>query len=124
MTVEPIVAKTRCGATTPPSPTREPSAERNRLDDGDSIDWLRGEIDMLLATNGVAIPEDPMLAITTQPMDWHARRMFSSCAWFFDHLDGVEPKICVAHAFRACELAGPDASRLREGLRIRLPSDD
>ena len=90
----------------------------------EAFDWLRGEIDTLLATNGVAIPEDPMLAMTTQPMDWHARRMFSSCAWFFDHLDGVEPRICVAHAFRACELAGPDASRLREGLRIRLPSDD
>ena len=90
----------------------------------EAFDWLRGEIDTLLATNGVAIPEDPMLAMTTQPMDWHARRMFSSCAWFFDHFDGVEPRICVAHAFRACELAGPDASRLREGLRIRLPSDD
>jgi len=90
----------------------------------EAFDWLRGEIDAILATNGVAIPEEPMLAMNSQPMDWHARRMFSSCAWFFDHFDGVEPKICVAHAFRACELAGPDASRLREGLMIRLPSDD
>ena len=86
-----------------------------------AFDWLRGEIDLLREKQGVTIPDDPAVAARDQRMDWHARRMFSSCAWFFDHFDGVEPEICLAHAYRACELAGPDASRLREGLRRRLP---
>ena len=86
----------------------------------EAFDWLRVEIDALLAKQGVVIPDDPAEAARSLPMDWHARRMFSSCAWFFDHFEGVEPRICLAHALRACELAGPDASRLREGLRSRL----
>jgi alpha-amylase/alpha-mannosidase (GH57 family) len=90
----------------------------------EAFDWLRGEIDAILASRGITIPDDPAVARTAQPMDWHARRMFSSCGWFFDHFDGVEPAICLAHAYRACELAGPDASRLREGLMIRLASDN
>jgi hypothetical protein len=46
--------------------------------------------------------------------------MFSSCAWFFDHITGVEPRICIAHALRACELAGAEEPRLREDLRSTL----
>ena len=90
----------------------------------EAFDWLRGEIDALLVSQGAVIPQDPAVARKTQPMDWHARRMFSSCGWFFDHISGVEPRICIAHAERACESAGPDASRLREGLRMRLPLTD
>jgi hypothetical protein len=90
----------------------------------EAFDWLRGEIDAILAARSAVIPDDPMIARVSQPMDFHARRMFSSCAWFFDHLDGVEPTICVAHAYRACDLAGTESSRLREGLRMRLPSDN
>jgi alpha-amylase/alpha-mannosidase (GH57 family) len=87
----------------------------------EALDWLRGEIDAILASRDVVIPDDPAVAAKTQPMDWHARRMFSSCGWFFDHIEGVEPGICISHAVRACELAGEDSSRLLEGLRRRLP---
>jgi Domain of unknown function (DUF3536) len=31
--------------------------------------------------------------------------MFVSCAWFFDDLDGLEPRIALAHAHRAITLA-------------------
>jgi len=86
-----------------------------------AFDWLRGEIDALLAGGGLTVPEDPLLAARDLPMDWHARRMFSSCAWFFDHFNGVEPQLCLAHARRACELAGREGSRLLAGLQERLP---
>ena len=85
----------------------------------EAFDWLRGEIDVLLARQGAVIPEDPIEAARTQPMDWHARRMFSSCAWFFDHIDGVEPRICIAHAVQACRLAS-NGPQLIDQLRTRL----
>jgi alpha-amylase/alpha-mannosidase (GH57 family) len=85
-----------------------------------AFDWLREEIDAILAKQGITIPDDPTVASRTQPMDWHARRMFSSCAWFFDHLEGVEPAICIRHALQSIELSGPDRSRLLEGLRTRV----
>ena len=86
----------------------------------EAFDWLRGEVDAILAKEGVEVPDDPAVASRSLPIDWHTRRMFSSCAWFFDHLTGVEPRICIAHALRACELAGAEEARLREGLRRRL----
>jgi hypothetical protein len=86
-----------------------------------AFDWLRGEIDTILAAQGVTIPDDPAVASKTQPMDWHTRRMFSSCAWFFDHITGVEPKICIAHAVRACSLAS-NGPQLLVQLRARLVS--
>jgi len=88
-----------------------------------AFDWLRGEIDSILAARGITIPEDPAIAAKTVPMDWHARRMFSSCAWFFDHITGVEPVLAIAHAKRACELAGPDGVRLLDGLSKALAGE-
>jgi hypothetical protein len=46
-------------------------------------------------------------------------RMFTSCAWFFDDVAGLEPKQVLRYAARALELAG-DAGGLREGLLTRL----
>jgi len=85
----------------------------------EAFDWLRGQIDSILTASGVTIPDDPAVAAKTVPMDWHARRMFSSCAWFFDYITGVEPLLAIAHAKRACELAGPDGTRLLETLSSR-----
>jgi hypothetical protein len=86
----------------------------------EAFDWLQGEVDKILAKEGAAIPDDPAVAARSLPLDWHTRRMFSSCAWFFDHITGVEPRLCLAHAARACELAGGDAARLLKGLELRL----
>ena len=46
-------------------------------------------------------------------------RMFTSCAWFFDDVAGLEPKQVLRYAARALELAG-DTGVLREGLLTRL----
>jgi len=83
----------------------------------EAFDWLRGEVDAILAKTGAEIPDDPAVAARSLPIDWHTRRMFSSCAWFFDHLTGVEPRLCLAHARRACELSGNP--KLLETLRDR-----
>jgi alpha-amylase/alpha-mannosidase (GH57 family) len=83
----------------------------------EAFDWLRSQMDALLAARGLEVPDSPAVAATELPFDWHARRMFSSCAWFFDHLTGVEPRLCLAHARRACELSGNPA--LLETLRDR-----
>lgn len=87
----------------------------------EALDWLRAELDVILTAGGVPIPDDPALAATSMPLDWHGRRMFSSCGWFFDDIAGLEPRLCLAHAVRACELSGSEGSRLLAGLRERLP---
>jgi len=91
------------------------------------LDELRGEIDRLLFARSLATPDDPGVCRSSLPLDWHARRMFSSCGWFFDDVAGIESRISIAHALRACELAGPDRQRLLAALRERLataPSGD
>ena len=86
----------------------------------EAFDWFRGEVDAILVSRGVEIPEDPAVAARSLPLDWHTRRMFSSCAWFFDHPNGVEPQICLAHARAGMRTRGSGRSRLLEGLRLRL----
>lgn len=47
----------------------------------------------------------------------NAMLMFTSCAWFFDDVSGIEVQQNLAYAARACELAQPLASRdLEAGL--------
>lgn len=86
----------------------------------DGLNGLREGIDQLLAQQGITIPDDPVAAQTALPLDWHARRMFSSCGWFFDDIAGIEPRICLAHALRAIELAGEAAPGLLAALREKL----
>jgi hypothetical protein len=45
-------------------------------------------------------------------MERGALRMFTSCAWFFDDIGGIEPLQVLGYARRAVELAGPDAQSL------------
>jgi hypothetical protein len=92
-----------------------------------ALDELRREIDELLADRAFAVPDDAPAARSRLPLDWHARRMFSSCGWFFDDVAGIESRISLAHALRAIELAGPERERLLAALRERLataPSGD
>ena len=53
-------------------------------------------------------------------LERNALRMFTSCAWFFDDLAGIEAIQILRYAARAIELAGPDAPRLQAGLEARL----
>ena len=84
------------------------------------LDELRGEIDRLLFARSLATPDDPGVCRSSLPLDWHARRMFSSCGWFFDDVGGIESRLCLAHALRAIELAGDERARLLAALRERL----
>jgi hypothetical protein len=47
-------------------------------------------------------------------------RMFTSCAWFFDDIGGVEAVQTLKYACRAIDLAGPSAEPLERALRITL----
>ena len=50
----------------------------------------------------------------------HRRCMFTSCAWYFDDLTGLENTYALRHAARAIELAGCESDRLERGLIERL----
>jgi hypothetical protein len=84
------------------------------------LDQLRAAVDELLAERGLQVPEDPVAAAREVPLDWHARRMFSSCGWFFDDIAGIESRICLAHALRAISLAGDAGAALLAALREKL----
>lgn len=47
-------------------------------------------------------------------------RMFTSCAWFFDDIGGVEAVQTLRYACRALDLAGPAAEPLERALRLTL----
>jgi hypothetical protein len=84
------------------------------------LDELRRDVDRLLSARALATPDDPAVCRSSLPLDWHARRMFSSCGWFFDDVGGIESRLCLAHALRAIELSGHERARLLAALRARL----
>ena len=93
----------------------------------EAFDWLRGEIDAILAARGIPIPDDPAVAAKAVPMDWHARRMFSSCAWFFDYLTGVEPDLRSVMRVGPASSAGDASGSLKRSEiagRLAGPSGD
>jgi hypothetical protein len=53
-------------------------------------------------------------------MERGALRLFTSCAWFFDDIGGLEPIEVLRYAARAIELAGPEGPRLEEAFLARL----
>jgi len=53
-------------------------------------------------------------------MERGALRIFTSCAWFFDDIGGLEPIEVLRYAARAIELAGADGARLEEAFVGRL----
>jgi hypothetical protein len=53
-------------------------------------------------------------------MERGALRIFTSCAWFFDDIGGLEPIEVLRYAARAIELAGPAGARLEEAFLARL----
>lgn len=59
-------------------------------------------------------------AVDLLEMERNALRMFTSCAWFFDDIGGIEPRQVLRYAERALELAGPAEQRLRSGFLERL----
>lgn len=59
-------------------------------------------------------------AVELLEMERNALRLFTSCAWFFDDVGGLEPRQVLAYAARAIELAGVGGPRLRQGFLERL----
>jgi hypothetical protein len=53
-------------------------------------------------------------------MERGALRMFTSCAWFFDDIGGLEPLQVLRYARRAIELAGPAGDVLENALVATL----
>lgn len=53
-------------------------------------------------------------------MERDALRLFTSCAWFFDDVGGIEPRQVLAYAAHGLELAGAAGARLRAGFLERL----
>jgi hypothetical protein len=68
-----------------------------------------------------AIPQSPIPSPQSLlEMERGALRIFTSCAWFFDDIGGLEPLEVLRYAARAIELAGPDGARLEERLVAKL----
>ena len=53
-------------------------------------------------------------------MERGALRIFTSCAWFFDDIGGLEPLEVLRYAARAIELAGPDGPQLEENFLAKM----
>ncbi len=53
-------------------------------------------------------------------MERNTLRLFTSCAWFFDDLDRLEPLQIMRYAARAIELAGAEGPALEERLLAHL----
>jgi alpha-amylase/alpha-mannosidase (GH57 family) len=53
-------------------------------------------------------------------MERDSLRMFSSCAWFFDDIGGLEPLQVLRYAAHACELAGARNPSIRSELESAL----
>jgi hypothetical protein len=102
-----------------------------------ALDWLAEELHAIFAEEGRAYFADPWAARTAfgtlgAPSDLEIRarellelerdalRMFTSCAWFFDDVGGLETVQVLRYAARAIELAGAAGARLEAGFLLRL----
>ncbi|HEX9692628.1 MAG TPA: DUF3536 domain-containing protein [Gemmatimonadales bacterium] len=59
-------------------------------------------------------------ALELLELERNVLRMFTSCAWFFDDLAGLEVRQALRAAARAVELAGDESARIEAGLLERL----
>ncbi len=127
-----------CGCKAAP---HRPSQQAWRAGLRDAVDWLAAEAHRIFERDGRAVFPDPWasreafdpaaepgVAGDTGSMERHrllelehnALRLFTSCAWFFDDIGGLESRQVLAYAARLLELAGADRARLEEGLLRRL----
>ena len=74
----------------------------------------------VVAGAGGTVGESYRSAASLLEMERGALRIFTSCAWFFDDIAGLEPLEVLRYAARAIELAGPDGARLEEAFQARL----
>ncbi|TFH64440.1 MAG: DUF3536 domain-containing protein, partial [Gemmatimonadales bacterium] len=103
----------------------------------DAVDWLASQIHKIFEAEGPPLLGDPwaarnlygptaeshtqdLRALELLEMERQALRLFTSCGWFFDDLDRVEPLQILRYAARALELTGSQQPTLEEGFLKRL----
>jgi alpha-amylase/alpha-mannosidase (GH57 family) len=84
--------------------------------DDERYSFVRGWV----TTHDAARGSDVERALELLEMERNALRFFTSCAWFFDDVGGLEPRQVLLYAARALDLAGPEGDRLRPGFVERL----
>jgi hypothetical protein len=72
-----------------------------------------------LSVPGSPVPPSPGPQSLLE-MERGALRIFTSCAWFFDDIGGLEPIEVLRYAARAIELAGPAGVALEQAFVARL----
>lgn len=114
-----------------------PSQQQWRTVLRDSMNWLAGEIHLIYEREGAAyfsdvwearhqydphseLEDTDRRARELLELERHALLIYTSCAWFFDDLAGIEPVQVLRYAARAIELTGPEASRLEAEFVRRL----
>ncbi len=65
-------------------------------------------------------PDERVRARELLELERDTLRMFTSCAWFFDDIGGLEPRQVLHYAARAIALAGPAAAPLERDLLTTL----
>jgi hypothetical protein len=103
----------------------------------ESLDWLAGEIHQVYEREAAPIFDDVWEARNQYDpqgeeeganqrarelleLERHALLIYTSCAWFFDDLAGIEPIQVLKYAARAIELTGAEAPRLEAEFLHRL----
>ncbi|MEW5914791.1 MAG: DUF3536 domain-containing protein [Gemmatimonadota bacterium] len=87
---------------------------------GDIVTAEPNEVEKVLARVATRSP-NRVRAAELLEMERDALRMFTSCAWFFDDIGGLEPRQVLRYAAHACQLAGPGMGReLEEALLEHL----
>jgi alpha-amylase/alpha-mannosidase (GH57 family) len=86
------------------------------VEDDERRSFVRGWVETAGAGRGTDLDR----ALGLLEMERNALRLFTSCAWFFDDVGGLEPRQVLLYAARALQLAGPDGARIRPGFVKRL----
>jgi hypothetical protein len=128
--------RSECGCKIAPE---KPTQQKWRGVLRDAFDWLAGEIHAIYEREATPLVDqiwaqrdryDPATRGTNQganqrvrellELERHALLLYTSCAWFFDDLAGIEPIQNLKYAARAIELTGKEAARLEAQLLDRL----
>ena len=129
--------RAECGCRIAPD---RPSQQQWRAPLRQAVEWLAGELHGIFEREGASLLGDPWQArdrydpslgvlpgadpspraLELLEMERNALRLFTSCAWFFDDLAGIEPVQVLRYGARAIELAGPAGGELEAGFIERL----
>jgi hypothetical protein len=84
------------------------------------LETLSAELSAIITRDGGGPGRDPQQAARLRELERHRLAMFTSCAWFFDDLARIEPKIVLRHAARALDLIAPDEAAILEHALVTM----